>query len=174
MNMICEKGKWMPKFTISRFADDVAYIEGIPSPVVDANGRVLPPISEFDGNVLLNEGIAAIWELLVGNSYGAFGNSKAYIGVGDATSSTAASQTGLQAITNKAYVGMSSGYPSRSTQTVTWRSAFGSGDGNFSWQEFTVANAGSDGAVNLNRATSNQGTKVAGQTWTVDVAITLS
>jgi hypothetical protein len=172
--MIFEKANWHPKVIIRRFADDVAYCESRPAPVVDAQGRVLPGVSEFEGNVLLNEGIAALLEKLIGNSYGAFGNGQAYIGVGDATSATAANQTGLQAATNKGYVAMSSGYPSRSNQTITWRSAFGSADGNFSWQEFTVANAGSDGAVNLNRALSNQGTKVSGQVWTVDIAVTLS
>lgn len=69
---------------------------------------------------------------------------------------------------------MEPGYPSRSAQTVTWRAVFGTSTGNFAWQEFTVANGNSDAADNLNRVVSNQGTKASGQTWTVDVSITLS
>jgi hypothetical protein len=51
---------------------------------------------------------------------------------------------------------------------------FGSADANYAWQEFTVANASSGTGKNLNRKVSNQGTKASGQTWTLDLAITLS
>ncbi len=68
----------------------------------------------------------------------------------------------------------SPGYPSRSSQTVTWRSVFGSSEANFSWNEFTVANGNSDSADNLNRKVDAQGTKASGQTWTLDLSITLS
>ena len=69
---------------------------------------------------------------------------------------------------------MEASYPQRSGQTVTWRAVFGSSDANFAWNEFTVASGNSDAAVNLNRKVSAQGTKASGQTWTVDLAITLS
>lgn len=160
---IQEKIHWTPVFTIRKFADRQAYEKGAPF-----------DISVFQGNSLLNEGIAAMWDLIMGEAATAFGNAASYIGVGDSTTAAAATQTGLQAVTNKAYAGMESGYPSRSGQTVTWRAVFGTDAGNFSWQEFTVVNSNSDDGVNLNRAVSNQGTKVAGQIWTIDVEITLS
>ena len=126
------------------------------------------------GNVLLNEGITALQNLLVGNAETNFGNANAYIGVGDDATAAAASQTGLQAATNKLYKAMGASYPSIASQTTTWRSVFGSAEANFAWNEFTVANGSSDAADNLNRLVSAQGTKASGQTWTIDVAITWS
>jgi hypothetical protein len=126
------------------------------------------------GNVLLNEGITALQNLLIGNAETNFGNANAYIGVGDSATAAAASQTGLQASTNKLYKAMSATYPQISGQTTTWRAAFGSSEANFPWQEFTVSNGNSDSADNLNRLVSDQGTKASGQTWTIDVAITWS
>jgi hypothetical protein len=69
---------------------------------------------------------------------------------------------------------MDASYPQRSNQTVTWRSTFASGDANYAWNEFTVANGNSDAATNLNRKVSAQGTKTTGQTWVVDIAITIT
>ena len=66
---------------------------------------------------------------------------------------------------------------SRSTYAALFAilgTVFGSGDANYSWQEFSVANASSGTGTNLNRKVSNQGTKASGQTWTLDLAITLS
>ena len=65
-------------------------------------------------------------------------------------------------------------YPQRSGTTVTFQSVFGSGDANYAWQEFTVSNASSGTGKNLNRKVSNQGTKASGQTWTVQLQITIS
>lgn len=86
----------------------------------------------------------------------------------------AASQTDLQASSNKLYKAMSATYPQVSGQTITWRSAFGSSDANFDWMEFSAANGSSGSAKNANRKVSAQGTKVSGQTWTLDLTITLS
>jgi len=101
---------------------------------------------------------------------------------GGTTGSTAASkilnevatQTDLQASTNKLYKAMQATYPQVSAQTVTFQSVFASADANFAWQEFSVANGSSGAAKNLNRKVSAQGSKVSGQTWTISVAITLS
>lgn len=161
---ITERIHWRPRWTIRRYADDEAY----------RAGRAYDE-SSIDGNLLLSEGIGEMLDLLAGlGSPAAYSNANAYIGVGDSTTAAAAGQTGLQATTNKAYAAMADGYPVRSGTTVTWRAVFGANDGNFSWQEFTVANGNSDASQNINRAVSNQGTKVAGQIWTIDVAITLS
>lgn len=129
---------------------------------------------EFDGNLLLNEGIALLQSLLTGGAGTNYGNAAAYLGVGDSDTAASASQTGLQAETNKTYKAMEATYPSIASQTTTWRAVFGSDDANFAWKEFTVANGNSDSAVNLNRKVSAQGTKTSGQTWTLDLAITWS
>lgn len=156
--------RYKTQWTIRRYANDEAFKRNEPYNE-----------SQIDGNALLNEGIAVLWDLACAlDTPTAFSNAAAYLGVGDSTTAESAAQTGLQAPTNKAYKAMESGYPSRSGQTVTWRSVFGSSDANFDWEEFTVANGNSDSAVNLNRKVSSQGTKASGQTWTLDLAITFS
>lgn len=151
-------------WTVRKYADDVAYQADQPFEV-----------SKFEGNMLLNEGIAELLDLACGlGTPTAFSNANAYLGVGDSSTAEAATQTGLQAVTNKLYKAMEAGYPSRTNQTVTWRSIFGGTDANFAWNEFTVANGNSDTGDNLNRKVSAQGTKAAGQTWTLDLSLTLS
>lgn len=130
--------------------------------------------SVIDGNLLLNEGITALLNLLTGAAETAFNNAGSFIGVGDSATAAVASQTGLQAATNKAYVAMEAGYPQISGQTVTFRAVFDGVTANFAWNEFTVASGNSDAADNLNRKVDVQGTKASGQVWTVDVAITFS
>lgn len=130
-------------------------------------------VSEFEGNVLLNEGITVLQNLLTGGSGTAFDNASASLGVGSDATAESATQTGLIAAT-PAYATMSAGYPQINGQTTTWRAVFGSGSANFDWREFTVANSASNAGDNLNRKVSNQGTKAAGQTWTLDLDITWS
>lgn len=161
---ILDKFKYKTHWTIRRYASDEDY----------AQGKSFST-SEIEGNLLLNEGIQALWDLACGlGSPTAFSNANARIGVGDSATAEVATQTGLQASSNKLYKAMETGYPSRSAQTVTWRSVYASGDANWAWNEFTVASGSSDASVNLNRKVSAQGTKASGQTWTVDLAITIS
>ena len=129
---------------------------------------------EIEGNLLLNEGITRLQNLLIGGGGTAFNNANAYIGVGDSSAGAVATQTALQATTNKLYKAMEATYPQIANQTTTWRSVFGSSEANFAWNEFTVANGNSDSAENLNRRVSAQGTKASGQTWTIDLQITWS
>ena len=162
------------KWTICRYLSDNDRINGnLPKTIIDGAGNVLPGKSEFNGNVMLNEGIAALLNLLTGAAETAYSNANAYLGVGESTTAAAASQTGLQGST-KTYKAMESGYPSIAGQTVTFRSVFGGTDANNAWQEFTVVNASTDAGDNLNRKVDNQGTKASGQSWTLDLEITFS
>lgn len=154
---------YLTEWRIKKYADDAAFAADTP---FDS--------AYIRGNLLLNEGITELLKLLIGDTATAFNNANAYIGVGDSTTAESAAHTDLQAATNKTYIGMAATYPQVSGQTVTFQAVFGSGDANYSWQEFTVANGSSGSAKNLNRKVSNQGTKVAGQTWTISVSITLS
>lgn len=151
------------KWTVRRFADDQAFADDRPYSV-----------STFEENVLLNEGITVALQLICGIAATAFSNAAAFLGVGDSAVAEAAAQTGLQAATNKLYKAMSATYPQVAAQTATWRAAYTGAEANFAWNEFTVANGNSDAAMNLNRRVSAQGTKTTGQTWTLDLAITLS
>lgn len=155
--------KHKTKWHIKKYADDKAFREGRPFEV-----------SEFNGNLLLNEGITALQNLLVGNAETNFGNANAYLGVGDSNTAEDPAQTGLQAATNKLYKAMEATYPQISGQKTTWRAVFGSTEANWAWNEFTVASGSSDAADNLNRKVSAQGTKASGQTWTLDLEITWS
>lgn len=154
---------YQTRWTIRRYADESAFRR-------DERYHQ----STIEGNLLLNEGITALQNLLTGAAETNFGNATAYIGVGDSATAESASQTGLQAATNKAYVAVESGYPAIASQTTTWRAVFDGSTANFAWNEFTVANGNSDAADNLNRKVSAQGTKASGQIWTVDVEITWS
>lgn len=154
---------WDPKWTVRKYESDEAFKNDKPFEV-----------SEVEGNLLLNEGITRLANLLIGGGGTAFNNASAYIGVGDSSTAAAATQTGLQAAVNKLYKAMEATYPQIASQTVTWRSVFGSADANFAWEEFTVANGSSDASENLNRKVSSQGTKASGQVWTLDLAVTFS
>lgn len=84
-----------------------------------------------------------------------------------------ATQSALQAGSNKKFNAMSATFPSLAGQTLTWQAVFASADANFAWREFGVANA-SGGTTLLNRKVSPQGTKASGQTWTLQLQITWS
>lgn len=129
---------------------------------------------EFEGNILLNEGINFIWTLICGGSGTPFNNANSYLGVGDGSAAEDASQTGLQG-TNKLYKKVDSGYPQYgSDQKAVWRATFGGTEANFDWNEFTVANGSSDAAVNLNRKVTSKGTKASGSTWILTLTLSLS
>lgn len=153
------------KWTIRKYASPEHFAAGIE----DIDNRVV-----IEHNLLLNEGITPALQLICGIAATAFSNGNANIGVGDSATAAAASQTGLQAASNKLYKSMEASYPQVSAQTATWRASFGASEGNFSWQEITVANGNSDAAANLNRLVQDMGTKASPAVWTVDLDITLS
>jgi len=173
--MLCDKANHQTKWTIRKFKA----VNGLSSEQVSkkhfAGEAGFDPYEtkEINGNLLLNEGIAELWDLAITTGSTKFDNTNARLGVGDSATAAAATQTDLQAATNKTYKAMEATYPSRSAQTVTWRSVFASGDANYAWQEFVVDN-GATALKTLNRKVSAQGTKASGQTWTLDLDITLS
>jgi hypothetical protein len=127
----------------------------------------------FPHNLALNEGLNALFTLVCGGAETAFSNANANIGVGDSNTAAAATQTGLQATTNKLYKGMEASYPTYgSSQKLTFRSKFASAEANFTWNEITVANGNSDAAKNLNRKVQPMGTKVSPAEWYANLEIT--
>lgn len=135
----------------------------------------LPPdeIVEVPDNLLVNEGITLLLNLLIGAGGTVFNNANSYIGVGNGTAAAAAGNTGLGG-SSVDYQAMEASYPSLTGQTVTWRSIWGSTEGNFAWDEWTVANGNSNSATNLNRKVASLGTKGSGSSWTLTVTITVS
>lgn len=148
----------------------------------------LVEVVEREGNLLVYGGMSCLWQCLVGNGTTTagqaltfFNNAQAAIGVGDSTTAAAATQTNLQAATNKLRKAMDATYPTHTdgtgsgAATITFRSTFGTADANFAWQEWGIFNSATDGTGRmLNRKVESLGTKASGSTWTLTVTITLS
>jgi len=165
------------KWKIQRYNNIDEFINGqLPEKVIDGNGDVLDAESIVEGNVLLNEGINDVLIPLlsgVGASPTIYNEANAYIGVGSSSvDPTDATKTGLTTVLD--YKGMDTGYPQVSAQKVTWRSIFGADDANGDWREFTVSNAADNTGNNFNRKVDDQGTKVSGQIWTIELEIEFS
>ena len=97
-------------------------------------------------------------QVTIGESVTAFSNANAYIGVGDSATAFAATQTDLQASTNKLRKAMEATYPQRSGNVLTFRSLFGTSDANWAWEEWGVFNA-SSGGVMMQRKVESLGTR---------------
>ena len=108
---------------------------------------------------------------IVGAEATLFNNANSRIGVGDSTTAFAATQTDLQAATNRIRKGMVATFPTRSTNTLVFRSEFTGAEANFAWNEYGIFNAAS-GGVMLNRRVQSNGTKIAGQIWIFEVTVT--
>ena len=143
-----------------------------------SNGLKYPvpyAVERFEKNLGLNEGLNVIASLICGGAETAYDSVNAYIGVGDSSTAAAASQTGLQASTNKAYAGMEAGYPVFGTeQKIVWKASFGDGEAQFAWNEFTVENANLGSGAPLLRKVESKGTKTAGEIWELTVTVTFS
>jgi hypothetical protein len=178
-----DKIGWKAHWTITKFHDpDDKIADAIHNGLSVEEAKVLYPgayfgTEEIDHNLALNEGLQLLIGLIAGttgDTGSAWDNTHAYLGVGDSATAAVATQTGLQAATNKTYKAMDSTFPTRATQVCTWQATFASGDANYSWQEYTVVNASSDTGKNLNRVCADKGTKASGETWTLQLAITFS
>lgn len=102
-----------------------------------------------------------------------YDNTNAYLGVGDSATAFAATQTDLQAATNKLRKAMEATYPQRSANVLTLRSLFGTGDANWAWQEWATFNASTAGTM-LQRKVESLGTKTSAQSWQLTVTLTLT
>jgi hypothetical protein len=173
--------QWHAKWTIDKRAGDWTGDQ------IDAGLAPEPyDVIDGDGNLLMYGGASCLWETLIGNGTGTgsqtltyFNNGNAYIGVGDSNTAAAATQTDLQASTNKARKAMDTSYPTHTdgaasgNAQIVFRSTFGSSDGNFAWAEWGVFNGASGGRM-LNRKVESNGTKSSGSTWTFTVTLSLA
>lgn len=128
---------------------------------------------QSEENIILNEGANIVWTLVCGGVATPFNNANARLGVGDSNASEQQTHGGLLGA-NQCYKSMDIGYPTYGTlRKMNFKSTFGTDDGNFHWQEFTVDNGETDG-VNLNRKLADHGTKTIGQVWTCELIFTLA
>jgi len=164
-----DTAKWLCRFQLTKYWQDIEKYRGQET---EFQRRYQPyEVINGEGNCLLNGGIDEIWDIVCGDSANYFNNAGAQIGVGDSTTAAAATQTDLQAATNKTYKGMDTGYPTSATQKATFKASFGASDANYAWNEWVVKQSTSGKC--LNRKVESLGTKTGG-TWTLQVDITLA
>lgn len=154
---------------------------------IAATGEKPYEVVEYDKNLAMYGGVSCIWETLIGNGTSTadqvltyFSNARAAIGVGDSSTAAAATQTDLQASSNKLRKGMDATYPTHTDGTssgsasIVFKSSFTTGEANFAWNEVGVFNTSTAATGRmLNRVVQSFGTKTTG-TWTMQVTITIS
>jgi hypothetical protein len=178
MTATLERAKWKCRTTVRKFEADVEeYIarygeeEGLRRFYAEHT-----PVEEIvrEGNILTQTGINTLWRLVAGLSATAYSNANARLGVGNDNTPAQATDTDLLGA-SKAWKGMEVGYPVVSAladKKITFRSIFGSSEGNFAWLEWGVDNGATDHKL-LNRKVENLGTKSSGS-WQLTVEISLS
>jgi len=122
---------------------------------------------------LTNNGAIEFAKAAINDSPTFLSNANAFLGVGDSSTAFVASQTDLQAATNKQRKAMDATYPQRSSNVITFRSLFGTADANFAWNEHGVFNAASSGTM-WGRKVESLGTKVNTQSWLLTVSVTVA
>ncbi|MGH7391437.1 MAG: hypothetical protein ACREM3_18550 [Candidatus Rokuibacteriota bacterium] len=110
---------------------------------------------------------------LIGEAVTEFNNANAHLGVGDSTAVFAATQTDLQAATNKLRKAMDATFPTRAVNVLTFRATFGTAEANFAWAEWGVFNAATVGVM-LNRKVEALGTKNSSQSWELSASLTVT
>lgn len=126
-----------------------------------------------DYNAMVDGGIDRLLLLLVGGGGTAYNNASAFLGVGDSATAWATAQTDLQAATNKLRTAMKATYPVTGTKKQTFASDFTTGEANWVWNEWCIANAVSGATSLLSRKVESLGTKASG-TWTLTVEFSLA
>jgi hypothetical protein len=123
---------------------------------------------------LANAGAVEIAKASIGEGgFIPLNGSNAHLAVGDSSTAFAASQTDLQAASNKTRKAMESGYPTRSSNQIVLRALYGTGDANYAWNEHGVFNASSSGIM-WSRKVESLGTKANTQSWQLTVTITVA
>lgn len=196
--------KWSPVARIEKYSPEVVEeltrILGYEPKDEDFKRMGADPyaITEVEGNMLVNGGLARINNLIIGTgSTAAFNSTQSVIGVGSSSTAEARTQTDLQAAAGAAnrWMQAATTAPSLTTVTntndsITCGTTFGTSDGNFAWNEWcwvvstgtiTATSAvlsgtvpGSTGNTMLNRKVASMGTKASGSSWAFTTTVTLS
>lgn len=122
---------------------------------------------------LTNSALTYIAQAIINDSPTFFNNANAYLAVGDSTTAFTASQTDLQATTNKLRKKVDATYPTRDNNSLTFKATFNTTDANWNWNEWGVFNASTEGVM-LNRKVENLGTKTSSATWVFTVTLTFT
>lgn len=137
------------------------------------------------GNLLTTNGVNRLLSVFINAGGQTFQNTYARIGVGNGTTAAAAGDTDLSAAAgaaNRYFQACDATYPSVSTNVLTALSTFGTGNGNFHWQEWGIDNGGGGtsasgttvGPLLLNHKVVDLGTKTSAASWVFTVTVTIS
>lgn len=121
---------------------------------------------------LTDSGAILLAQLTRGSAVTPLNAANAYIGVGNSTTAFAASQTDLVGA-SKLRKGMDAGYPSGSSNVLTYQATFGTSEANFDWNEWGLTNSLTGGTL-LGRRVEALGTKTSSQSWTFQTTATFS
>jgi hypothetical protein len=162
MGGVAISGKWCPKWRIEKYHGD---------PATEAPFEV----DEFLGNCLLTEGIVEMWTLITGGGGVPFNSGNSRLGVGDSAALANSGQVGLQAVTDKLYKTMDAGYPQIVGAVLLFRATFTGTEAVWAWNEFSVMNGATEAtAKNLSRKAEPHGAKGNGDTWILQLSVTLT
>lgn len=166
--------QWTAEWTVEKFRGDDTSDD-------DPYETIVVP-----GNLLMYGGASNLIECLIGNGTGTgsldltyFNNGNAHLGVGDSSSAVAATQTDLQASSNKFRKAMEATFPTHTDGTTSaaasavWKSSFSTSQANWAWNEIALFN-GSSGGRMLNRKLVSLGTKTSADTWTLTLTVTVA
>ena len=136
-------------------------------------------VEQIPANTSLKLGRKQVCNLIAkASAYTKWSSSIAYLFVGTHSSTESYSQSKLFATVGTgscARYSMDSGYPTVSSNVITWRSTFTSLTANFAWKEYSLRNKNvQTTGIALNRLQSSKGTKVSGETWTLQLQITVT
>jgi hypothetical protein len=180
--------RWRAVWSVHKFDDPTGEIGRALQAGADLAAFMPAEVIAHEGNLLMYGGASCLWQCLIGNGTTTagqaltyFNNAQAAIGVGDSTTAAAATQTNLQAATNKLRKAMDATYPQHTdattsgAATITFRSTFATGDANFAWAEWGTFNSATDATGRmLQRKVEALGTKTSSATWTFTVSLSLA
>jgi hypothetical protein len=131
---------------------------------------------------LLNAGRNSIAAFIIGNGTSNsntantfFNSGNAHVGVGDGTTAFNASHTDNQG-SNKTRKLVDAGYPTISTNVLTFRATFGTSEGNHRWREWGIFNAAT-GQTMLNRKVQDLdggSEKTSAESWQITATLTVT
>jgi hypothetical protein len=142
-------------------------------------------VVEQSGNLLMYGGASCLWETLIGNGTAStgqaltyFSSSNATLGVGDSNTAEAATQTDLQASTNKTRKSATATHTDGTTSgaaSITFAATFSTSDANYTWAEWIIGNSltGGTGRI-LNRKVAALGVKTSAASWSLSVTLSIS
>ncbi len=110
---------------------------------------------------------------LTGEAGTPFAAGTAYLGVGESGAGFDPAQTDLQARPNKVRKRVNADFPVRDGDMLTFQATFGPDEANFEWREWGVFNA-AEGGVMLCRKPAPLGRKRPGETWQLEVEVTIT